>query len=670
MKYFFVTLFLMTSLYLIAAPKVDRYGQYIGEDWPGKIICDAQLKADLEQEEQELANCLPELARFDRFGGVKGEFSSRATGFFRVAKLQGRWWLISPEGNPFFLRGVDAIPYSEHGYFTKTRDKDGSLRRVFSEIPPDPEQFPEAWRASGSQFSFRAANIRRKYGPNFHDRWMDVTAKRLRAWGFNASGKWNNPFVFDRLPFLVDKRLTLKRIGRYIDPYDPDFVPAMEAQIAPHCARYRGNPLLIGYQFENEDGWNFTTIELLLKDRSGTLAAKRAFLDQLTKIHGPDIGGMFDLPGCSLEDLLKVPLDAAKVPKPFSSDFIRKSARRYYSVLRKTVRKYDPDHLLLGPSHCPLQSLEWIEESRNFIDIIPLHEYNLNSRWIGGTLAEHLKKWDKPYAVLEFSFTNHRRGFSAYTPNGTVATEADRGRAFQQFTEYHAANPLCVGYSWFIMCDQPVTGRWSDPEAHNFGLVDVTDRPYRKMLQFVKSANDRVFRVHSGKTAPVKRQLLLAGFQQIKDFMSDSIGRFDFDCAHPALHNNRIYRINFQTRQETGVPLRIGTIDAGKSGNFKKLEFYVFLWKLTRNQKLQEWFLIEESSDNLHFTPAKAVFRLYRENTFNEYVMTPERLKDDTRFVRLNFILRDSAHPWAVSLAKVHVERWTSLNEDDASTCR
>lgn len=670
MRKFLIAFYLLAGPFLIAEPEVDRYGQYTGEDWPGKVTSDAQLKADLEQEERDLADLLPDPVRFDRFGGVKGVMSGQATGFFHVEKLRGKWWLISPEGNPFFLRGVDAIPYSEHGYFTKTRGRDGSLRKVFSGALPGPEQFPEAWRASGSQFSFRAANIRRKYGPDFHERWMNMTAKRLRAWGFNASGKWNNPFVFDRLPFLVDKRLTLKRIGRYIDPYDSNFVSAMETQIAPHCARYRGNPLLIGYQFENEDGWNFTTINLLLKDRSGTLAAKRVFLEQLAKSCGGDAGRHFGLSGRPLEELLKTPLDAAKVPDSFSADFIRESARRYYSVLRETVRKNDPDHLLLGPSHCPLQSLEWIEESRNFIDIIPLHEYNLNSRWIAGTLAEHLGKWDKPYAVLEFSFTTHRRGFSAYTPNGTVATEADRGRAFQQFAEYHAANPLCVGYSWFIMCDQPVTGRWSDPEAHNFGLVDVTDRPYREMLRFVKCANDRVFNVHSGKVAPVKRQLLLAGFQQMKEFMLDSIGRFDFDCAHPALHNNRIYRINFQTKQKTGVPLTIGTIDAGKSGNFKKLEFYVFLWKFTKNQKLKEWFLLEESPDNLHFSPVKAEFRLYRENTFNEYIMTPEQLKADTRFVRLSFILRDPASPWAVSLAEIRVERRTAFDAEEASAIR
>ena len=36
----------------------------------------------------------------DRFGGWTG-VTSKATGFFRVEKIDGRWWFIDPDGNAF-----------------------------------------------------------------------------------------------------------------------------------------------------------------------------------------------------------------------------------------------------------------------------------------------------------------------------------------------------------------------------------------------------------------------------------------------------------------------------------------------------------------------------------------------------------------------------------------
>ena len=117
---------------LSAAPKVDRYGQSAAENWPGKITRDAQMRAELERESAELADVKPDMERFDRFGGVKTGKPLAATGFFRVQKIDGRWWLVTPEGNPFYLKGVDAVPYTERGYFTAAHDSGGAIRKAFT----------------------------------------------------------------------------------------------------------------------------------------------------------------------------------------------------------------------------------------------------------------------------------------------------------------------------------------------------------------------------------------------------------------------------------------------------------------------------------------------------------------------------------------------------------
>jgi hypothetical protein len=62
------------------------------------------------EEAQELARWPAEPPKRDRFGGLKGGASFRATGFFRTEQRDGRWWLVTPEGNPQRgARAADAV---------------------------------------------------------------------------------------------------------------------------------------------------------------------------------------------------------------------------------------------------------------------------------------------------------------------------------------------------------------------------------------------------------------------------------------------------------------------------------------------------------------------------------------------------------------------------------
>jgi hypothetical protein len=70
--------------------------------------------------------------------------------------------------------------------------------------------------------------------------------------------------------------------------------------------------------------------------------------------------------------------------------------------------------------------------------------------------------------------------------------------------EQAAAFPAFIGTSWFQWVDQPALGRM-DGENYNIGLVDVTDRPYRSLVDAIKATNMRLFDVHSGKIPPFGR---------------------------------------------------------------------------------------------------------------------------------------------------------------------
>ena len=88
---------------------VDSFGQFLPGEWPEKVRSAEMLRAKGAEEERTVAQWLADSPRRDRFGGLLEAGGFRATGFFRTEPRDGRWWLVTPEGNAFFSIGMDVI---------------------------------------------------------------------------------------------------------------------------------------------------------------------------------------------------------------------------------------------------------------------------------------------------------------------------------------------------------------------------------------------------------------------------------------------------------------------------------------------------------------------------------------------------------------------------------
>jgi hypothetical protein len=66
-----------------------------------------------------------------------------------------------------------------------------------------------------------------------------------------------------------------------------------------------------------------------------------------------------------------------------------------------------------------------------------------------------------------------------------------------------AAIPEVVGAHWFQYYDHPKGGR-PDGEDYNFGLVDINDRPYRRLTAALSAANRRVPEIHARSAVPTR----------------------------------------------------------------------------------------------------------------------------------------------------------------------
>nr|WP_314575311.1 beta-galactosidase [uncultured Pseudomonas sp.] len=242
---------------------LDGYGQYTRGNWPEKIGSDDQLKTLAGKEQSQLKAWQKDLAAHDRYGGLLKGPDFEAKGFFRTEKRNDRWYLVTPEGHPFYSLGVNAVTGDDSQTYVEGRESmfaslpgnDDPLAAFYGKGDDNRETGANKDRQfdQGRWFDFYGANLQRTYGapkcvevitpkPAVDDedppasdvdassdrttpvvpaektplakqtaeckpvtfdmqRWIDHTSQRLQAWGFNTIGNWSEPELgSDQLP--------------------------------------------------------------------------------------------------------------------------------------------------------------------------------------------------------------------------------------------------------------------------------------------------------------------------------------------------------------------------------------------------------------------------------------------------------------------------------------
>lgn len=477
---------------------VDKYGQWIYGTWPGKVTSDEQLRLEYEEEAERLAAVRRDSGRYDLYGGIIGE-RYRATGFFRLERINGKWWFITPQGNKFFLKGVDAASIWEWGYGTPFKRPDGTLKRICEELP-DPADLADAYAddGEGERVSFLLANVMRKYGENYEAKWEEITRKRMIDWGFNAFSKWTRPrnISFPYIPVLQDPG-GLIRIKWTYDVFDPQCAAVIEASLAGELERMKDDPWLIGYTYDNEAGWTDEIVrEVLLYD--STSPAKRAFIQFFAARYGNDLQTVNRLLGTdcpSLEQLADTPVGIGSVPAADVSGYIQLASRTSFSTVRNIIRKYDANHLFLGSSVVPTWRTcpDWDAAAMDDVDAFSVDFYVSDASWIS-----RYASFGMPLLNLEFTFSSNNQGLLPVNTETSCTSEEERGLRYKAFVEGQAADPLFVGFGWFAYYDQAVPGR-KDGENFNIGLLNQQDQPYQKMIDIMRSVNAGLEEVHEGR---------------------------------------------------------------------------------------------------------------------------------------------------------------------------
>jgi hypothetical protein len=212
-------------------PFIDRYGQFKHREWPGKVHTDADLAANRQREDADLA-AHPGPAGLDRFGGWAVGPQLAATGNFRTEKYRGKWWLVDPLGRLFWSDGLDCVGFGQSLTLTRGRE------RFYDDPAP--------------LGNFLTRNLQTKYGTD----WLAVTddrlLRRLHSWGLNTIGGSSDRAFGQkqRVPYT----LQLSSGGRAspINLDSPAWSAKLRQTLTTASAAIKDDPWCIGFFVDNE----------------------------------------------------------------------------------------------------------------------------------------------------------------------------------------------------------------------------------------------------------------------------------------------------------------------------------------------------------------------------------------------------------------------------------
>jgi hypothetical protein len=380
--------------------------------------------------------------------GGRTDRKAKATGFFHAEQVNGRWWLVDPEGCLMLSVGCCSV----------------SLNRT------------ENGRAA----------LQKKFGSE--ERWADATLELLAANGFNTLACWSDakrlPAGKPKMAYTVILNFMSsygkKRGGTYQKPghtgypndcifaLDPEFPSFCEKHAREHLAPLKDDPWLLGIFSDNEMPFPANALDKFLALPAGDAGRQAA------------------------ESWL-----AARGGKKDNAAFLEHLAEAYFRAVHAAIRKVDPNHMYFGPRFHGSDRTKpelWRAAGR-YLDVVSMNYYGA---WTPD--AESLSNWvkwsGKPFMITEWYAKGADSGFANTSGAGwLVKTQKDRGAFYQNFTLGLLKHPGCVGWHWFKYMDNDTTDKRADPSNvdSNKGIVTNVYEPYKELLSAMKELNQNVY---------------------------------------------------------------------------------------------------------------------------------------------------------------------------------
>jgi hypothetical protein len=400
------------------------------------------------------------------------------TGYWRLVEDQsGVWWWLSPSGKLEFLNTVTTVQPVQEGRDAKavrfaSRDWDG------------------------------------KYRPADLNTWADATLKRIYDYGFKGLGAWCNPtFHALNVPMSQDLNIWAWITDSSKRFYSPEWAPMAEQAVKAQVPGLRNNVNLLGYFLDNELDWGdgFSGPGAYFDDLPNTDPNRRQVIETIHFVW-PQLDDFNTAWNTKLTDYAQIenwqslPREQAMAYDRLSNAWLSRLARDYFRLTTELVHRYDPNHLILGVRFKGFAPEQVVAASRDYTDAQSLNYYVGDARLDADMFRMMYQRSGQPIIISEYSFHSmdghsgnlNTVGFSAQVPD-----QQARADGYRLMTTRLARVPYIIGADWFQWCDEPPTGRNSDGEDVEFGMVDIHDRPYDLLVDSVRKTEPLLNPLHA-----------------------------------------------------------------------------------------------------------------------------------------------------------------------------
>lgn len=393
--------------------------------------------------------------KLSQYGG-RTDRKVRATGFFHVRRVGGRWWLVDPEGCLWYTIGCCSVRRSP------TRRGEAALKR--------------------------------KFGTS--KRWAAATGEQLRENGFNTLGCWSAWEEFrqvrPRVPYTTQLNFMSgygkKRGGTYQKPghtgypndcifvFDPEFEAFCERHARKLLSATRDDPYLVGHFTDNE------------------MPFRSDALDRYMRLAKSDPGHQAAAKWVRGRNVSKGAKGYAQKDR---DAFLEHVSATYFRIVSRAIRKADPNHMVLGSRFHggDLRRRAVFAGCAKYVDVVSINCYGV---WTPD--AERMTDWvrwsGRPFVITEWYAKGMDSGMTNITGAGwTVKTQADRAAFYQNFAIGLLRSPACVGWHWHRYMDNDPADKLADPSNidSNKGIVSNRYRLYTTLTDGMRELNRQVY---------------------------------------------------------------------------------------------------------------------------------------------------------------------------------
>ncbi|MEM9160001.1 MAG: hypothetical protein AAGB46_13225 [Verrucomicrobiota bacterium] len=379
-----------------------------------------------------LADVFPDEEGFDRYGGylsIKGE----ATGRFHLEQIDGRHFLVTPEGHGFLSIGV-----------THT----GGLVR--------PEGSGHDYFKDECAGDWKKAN-------------QDIVSY-FRAWGYNCVGYGGHETTRELLPHFASGHpsgkvsLWMGKAVEFPDVFGDEWKEQARSDIRKTLQKYDlESPKLIGIYWTDMPAWE---------------------LEQARRTVGKTwVDAIRELPESAPGRIRYERFRRERGEEASDEAFLRLIARQVYSTIGPFTRQLAPDTLIFGERYAG-RALPWgvIQEALPYIDVVSVQP---NGTTFATVPFERLyQETGKPVMICDHSI-------SFRTPEhpkvmwDTLPDAGSVGRAYEVYLNEGFSTPYLIGYN---RC-QYINRFKNRQNMLKQGLLKEDGTPYEEFVEWLEKTN-------------------------------------------------------------------------------------------------------------------------------------------------------------------------------------